>query len=287
MARALCVSCMLAAAVGVAPPAMMPPPVQPGVLPAGAVVAQMPGVDVERFAATPSNTAANAQFEPRLRGQSPTVPSHSGWASPAGSEVESLRTTSPLHATMDHQGSEVWQGRTASATEWAHSLGALVLAAVMGAVAGGLWWRQRIPAVKSKESATELTASSSAFWHEQSKVAVAAFAGETVEARRNKGFDPLGRNLDLPKHEVRYGRQALVEALRLESMKEGVAQKGLERQTANAAAMSLAAFLVSSPAHAQMLEDEVIPYAGGSAFAILWGIVLGFVLLRLQEAFPE
>jgi len=43
-----------------------------------------------------------------------------------------------------------------------------------------------------------------------------------------------------------------------------------------------------APAHAfGMLYDEVIPYAGATSFAIMWGIVLGFVLLRLQEAFPE
>ncbi|CAK0797811.1 unnamed protein product [Prorocentrum cordatum] len=36
-----------------------------------------------------------------------------------------------------------------------------------------------------------------------------------------------------------------------------------------------------------LLFEEIIPYALVSSFTILWGIVLGFVLLRLQEAFPE
>eukprot|EP00446_Apocalathium_sp_SHHI-4_P004948 CAMPEP_0177181902 /NCGR_PEP_ID=MMETSP0367-20130122/16178_1 /TAXON_ID=447022 ORGANISM="Scrippsiella hangoei-like, Strain SHHI-4" /NCGR_SAMPLE_ID=MMETSP0367 /ASSEMBLY_ACC=CAM_ASM_000362 /LENGTH=107 /DNA_ID=CAMNT_0018628795 /DNA_START=58 /DNA_END=381 /DNA_ORIENTATION=- len=46
--------------------------------------------------------------------------------------------------------------------------------------------------------------------------------------------------------------------------------------------------VASAPAaHAAMLLDEIIPYAGATSFCIMWGIVLGFVLLRLQEAFPE
>ncbi|CAE8611760.1 unnamed protein product [Polarella glacialis] len=45
--------------------------------------------------------------------------------------------------------------------------------------------------------------------------------------------------------------------------------------------------LVSQPAHATMLYDEILPYAGATTGAILWGLVLGFVLLRLQEAVPE
>lgn len=50
---------------------------------------------------------------------------------------------------------------------------------------------------------------------------------------------------------------------------------------------AVAGLLTSQPANAAMLYDEIIPYAGATSFAILWGIVLGFVLLRLQEAFPE
>mmetsp|Transcript_138435 Transcript_138435/g.430465 ORF Transcript_138435/g.430465 Transcript_138435/m.430465 type:complete len:112 (-) Transcript_138435:159-494(-) len=48
-----------------------------------------------------------------------------------------------------------------------------------------------------------------------------------------------------------------------------------------------AGLLAAPPAHAGVLFDEVIPYAEVTSFSILWGIVLGFVLLRLQEAFPE
>mmetsp|Transcript_106578 Transcript_106578/g.147550 ORF Transcript_106578/g.147550 Transcript_106578/m.147550 type:complete len:108 (-) Transcript_106578:19-342(-) len=48
-----------------------------------------------------------------------------------------------------------------------------------------------------------------------------------------------------------------------------------------------AGLLTAQPAHAGMLFDEVIPYAVATSLSILWGIILGFVLLRLQEAFPE
>eukprot|EP00930_Biecheleria_cincta_P015952 TRINITY_DN13131_c0_g3_i1.p1 TRINITY_DN13131_c0_g3~~TRINITY_DN13131_c0_g3_i1.p1 ORF type:complete len:110 (+),score=13.58 TRINITY_DN13131_c0_g3_i1:77-406(+) len=50
-----------------------------------------------------------------------------------------------------------------------------------------------------------------------------------------------------------------------------------------------AGMLTAQPAHALSgtLFDEVLPYACATSFAIIWGIVLGFVLLRLQEAFPE
>jgi hypothetical protein len=48
-----------------------------------------------------------------------------------------------------------------------------------------------------------------------------------------------------------------------------------------------AGLLTAQPAHASMLFDEIIPYAVATSLSILWGIVLGFVLLRLQEAFPE
>lgn len=48
-----------------------------------------------------------------------------------------------------------------------------------------------------------------------------------------------------------------------------------------------AGLLTAQPAHAGMLFDEIIPYAAAVSISILWGIILGFVLLRLQEAFPE
>mmetsp|Transcript_16883 Transcript_16883/g.34447 ORF Transcript_16883/g.34447 Transcript_16883/m.34447 type:complete len:112 (-) Transcript_16883:140-475(-) len=57
---------------------------------------------------------------------------------------------------------------------------------------------------------------------------------------------------------------------------------------AEAAAMAVGAgLLTAEPAHAGVLFDEIIPYSAVTAGTILWGIVLGFVLLRLQEAFPE
>eukprot|EP00929_Paragymnodinium_shiwhaense_P012139 TRINITY_DN11883_c0_g1_i1.p3 TRINITY_DN11883_c0_g1~~TRINITY_DN11883_c0_g1_i1.p3 ORF type:complete len:107 (-),score=30.32 TRINITY_DN11883_c0_g1_i1:270-590(-) len=43
----------------------------------------------------------------------------------------------------------------------------------------------------------------------------------------------------------------------------------------------------AEPAHALLLQDEILPISFAVIGATLWGIVLGFVLLRLQEAFPE
>ncbi|CAE8651922.1 unnamed protein product [Polarella glacialis] len=63
-----------------------------------------------------------------------------------------------------------------------------------------------------------------------------------------------------------------------------------QRAPADAGSMALGAatgLLIAQPAHATMLYDEILPYAGATTGAILWGLVLGFVLLRLQEAFPE
>eukprot|EP00929_Paragymnodinium_shiwhaense_P023118 TRINITY_DN14557_c0_g1_i2.p1 TRINITY_DN14557_c0_g1~~TRINITY_DN14557_c0_g1_i2.p1 ORF type:complete len:106 (-),score=20.84 TRINITY_DN14557_c0_g1_i2:81-398(-) len=50
-----------------------------------------------------------------------------------------------------------------------------------------------------------------------------------------------------------------------------------------------AGFLAAAPqpAHALLLQDEILPISFAVIGATLWGIVLGFVLLRLQEAFPE
>eukprot|EP00419_Tripos_fusus_P024399 CAMPEP_0172711644 /NCGR_PEP_ID=MMETSP1074-20121228/59777_1 /TAXON_ID=2916 /ORGANISM="Ceratium fusus, Strain PA161109" /LENGTH=118 /DNA_ID=CAMNT_0013535399 /DNA_START=72 /DNA_END=428 /DNA_ORIENTATION=+ len=49
-----------------------------------------------------------------------------------------------------------------------------------------------------------------------------------------------------------------------------------------------AALLEAQPAQAYgIFYDELVPYASVTVFTIIWGIVLGFVLLRLQEAFPE
>mmetsp|Transcript_90051 Transcript_90051/g.179127 ORF Transcript_90051/g.179127 Transcript_90051/m.179127 type:complete len:118 (-) Transcript_90051:63-416(-) len=49
-----------------------------------------------------------------------------------------------------------------------------------------------------------------------------------------------------------------------------------------------AGLLDAQPAQAYgIFYDELVPYASVTVFTIIWGIVLGFVLLRLQEAFPE
>eukprot|EP00419_Tripos_fusus_P028098 CAMPEP_0172707532 /NCGR_PEP_ID=MMETSP1074-20121228/50026_1 /TAXON_ID=2916 /ORGANISM="Ceratium fusus, Strain PA161109" /LENGTH=122 /DNA_ID=CAMNT_0013530357 /DNA_START=63 /DNA_END=431 /DNA_ORIENTATION=- len=49
-----------------------------------------------------------------------------------------------------------------------------------------------------------------------------------------------------------------------------------------------AGLIEAQPAQAYgIFYDELVPYASVTVFTIIWGIVLGFVLLRLQEAFPE
>eukprot|EP00419_Tripos_fusus_P028780 CAMPEP_0172717378 /NCGR_PEP_ID=MMETSP1074-20121228/71255_1 /TAXON_ID=2916 /ORGANISM="Ceratium fusus, Strain PA161109" /LENGTH=117 /DNA_ID=CAMNT_0013542305 /DNA_START=59 /DNA_END=412 /DNA_ORIENTATION=- len=49
-----------------------------------------------------------------------------------------------------------------------------------------------------------------------------------------------------------------------------------------------AGLMETQPAQAYgIFYDELVPYASVTVFTIIWGIVLGFVLLRLQEAFPE
>eukprot|EP00419_Tripos_fusus_P023809 CAMPEP_0172709400 /NCGR_PEP_ID=MMETSP1074-20121228/54415_1 /TAXON_ID=2916 /ORGANISM="Ceratium fusus, Strain PA161109" /LENGTH=117 /DNA_ID=CAMNT_0013532629 /DNA_START=60 /DNA_END=413 /DNA_ORIENTATION=+ len=54
-------------------------------------------------------------------------------------------------------------------------------------------------------------------------------------------------------------------------------------------ALGLGVGLVEAqPAQAYgIFYDELVPYASVTVFTIIWGIILGFVLLRLQEAFPE
>mmetsp|Transcript_24855 Transcript_24855/g.46900 ORF Transcript_24855/g.46900 Transcript_24855/m.46900 type:complete len:102 (+) Transcript_24855:88-393(+) len=48
-----------------------------------------------------------------------------------------------------------------------------------------------------------------------------------------------------------------------------------------------AGLLTAEPAYANVFYEEILPYSVTISFAIIWGIILGFVLLRLQEAFPE
>eukprot|EP00931_Biecheleriopsis_adriatica_P046357 TRINITY_DN2660_c0_g3_i1.p1 TRINITY_DN2660_c0_g3~~TRINITY_DN2660_c0_g3_i1.p1 ORF type:complete len:112 (-),score=22.03 TRINITY_DN2660_c0_g3_i1:79-414(-) len=65
-------------------------------------------------------------------------------------------------------------------------------------------------------------------------------------------------------------------------------QEHTQRSPLESAALGTAAgLLTAEPAHANIFVDELIPYALATSFAIIWGIILGFVLLRLQEAFPE
>mmetsp|Transcript_46564 Transcript_46564/g.104665 ORF Transcript_46564/g.104665 Transcript_46564/m.104665 type:complete len:99 (-) Transcript_46564:108-404(-) len=57
--------------------------------------------------------------------------------------------------------------------------------------------------------------------------------------------------------------------------------------TSSAVAGAAAGLLIAQPAHANIFYEEILPYSVTISFAIIWGIILGFVLLRLQEAFPE
>lgn len=63
----------------------------------------------------------------------------------------------------------------------------------------------------------------------------------------------------------------------------------VEQRTAQGVALGLSAgLLTAEPAFAGgVFWDEILPYSLSISFAIIWGIILGFVLLRLQEAFPE
>merc|ERR1719389_878270 len=65
-----------------------------------------------------------------------------------------------------------------------------------------------------------------------------------------------------------------------------IALRGAEVPTA---ALGAAAGVLApaQPAHALLLQDEILSISFAIIGATLWGIVLGFVLLRLQEAFPE
>ncbi|CAK9033437.1 Hypothetical protein SCF082_LOCUS20510 [Durusdinium trenchii] len=70
-----------------------------------------------------------------------------------------------------------------------------------------------------------------------------------------------------------------------------VAPPAQQKQTTGALGVAglAAGFSVLEPAHAGggPFWDEIFPYSLSISFAIIWGIILGFVLLRLQEAFPE
>lgn len=63
----------------------------------------------------------------------------------------------------------------------------------------------------------------------------------------------------------------------------------VEQRSAEGLALGLGAgLLTAEPAYAGgVFWDEILPYSLSISFAIIWGIILGFVLLRLQEAFPE
>eukprot|EP00439_Symbiodinium_sp_Y106_P060972 s2200_g9.t1 len=50
-----------------------------------------------------------------------------------------------------------------------------------------------------------------------------------------------------------------------------------------AAAGVTAGLFLAEPAYANVWDDEIFPYSVTISFAIIWGIILGFVLLRLQE----
>jgi len=170
-------SCLLAAAVAVAPPAVLPPPAQPAALPAGAALAQMPGNNVGTAALPAASTDSILEAAPHLRGQPPAAPPRAFMTETSdGSILDSLRSTPPTDAIIrepqfvHQQGSQ----ETAPTTDWVKSLGALMLAAVAGALSGGLLWRKRVQLVQSKELATEMASSN------QPKLAVAAFGSAAI-----------------------------------------------------------------------------------------------------------
>jgi len=160
-------SCLVAAAVAVSPPAVVPPPATPATLPAVAVAAQMQAGNVGMVAAPAANVASNAQLAPRIAGQPLMMAAQAATANAESSLMATLQNT-PANgaygalneAQFGHQ--EVLQpsySPTASVTEWASSLGAILLAAVAGAVVGAgavasaSWWRQRAQAASGNMAA--------------------------------------------------------------------------------------------------------------------------------------
>jgi len=150
MLRELCTYCLVVATVGVAPPPVVPPPVGLATSLAGTAVAQMPGASAGTVAATAANAVSNPQFATRLRGQPSVLPTHASWKDTEDTLMESLRSTSPIEAAMleasyvDQQIPQT-SSPTESGVEWLSSLGALMRAALAGAVAaaGGLRLRQQ------------------------------------------------------------------------------------------------------------------------------------------------
>eukprot|EP00929_Paragymnodinium_shiwhaense_P119111 TRINITY_DN909_c0_g2_i1.p3 TRINITY_DN909_c0_g2~~TRINITY_DN909_c0_g2_i1.p3 ORF type:complete len:108 (+),score=32.20 TRINITY_DN909_c0_g2_i1:306-629(+) len=102
----------------------------------------------------------------------------------------------------------------------------------------------------------------------RSVLAVAAvLAVMAFVASRTAFVAPAGTQMTQEKHQV------------------ATSQEGQSTALLGAGAGFLAA--APQPAHALLLQDEILPISFAVIGATLWGIVLGFVLLRLQEAFPE
>ena len=63
--------------------------------------------------------------------------------------------------------------------------------------------------------------------------------------------------------------------------------RGSAAVLADALALDAAAGFTAEPrAHAAMLFGEITQYSAATSCVSLWGIGLGFVLLRPQDAFP-
>merc|ERR1719316_391 len=113
--------------------------------------------NVGMVAAPAANFASNAQLAPRIAGQPLMMPAQAATANAESSLPATLQNTPAngaygalIEAQFGHQ--EVLQpsySPTASVTDWASSLGAILLAAV----ASASWWRQRAQAASGNMAA--------------------------------------------------------------------------------------------------------------------------------------
>merc|ERR1711972_587868 len=124
-------------------------------------------------------------FAPRFGGQQPMS------AQVGLTSAEHMFMKAPAQF-LQQKGLEHSHAPSADITRSVNSVGALMLAAMVGAVAGVSLRQQRAQAAKSRESETEMTASSMVPLDvDRPKFAVAPFVG----AASAKPFDPLGLGL--------------------------------------------------------------------------------------------
>jgi len=248
-------SCVLAAAVAVAPPAVMPPQARPGMLPS-TVVSQVTANSAGMVAAPAANVVSQDQFAPRFRSQ-PTMPAHGSLGNTEDTLVNTL-SSSPVGADEKFRAvraaqfgyQEVPQPSDVAATSIAKSLGVLALAVMATVVAAARWWSRKGQAVQAKEIATEMMSSSSMLWSEQPKVVVAAFASE-------EAFDPGNSKATSSASGVKHGQTLLV-ALQPEAMQAALRRGGSMLIPATAA-VGAVAMLSSVAAYADLPPLEDLP----------------------------